>query len=108
MCCARLARKNDHDLFARFVSGFYKATNSETAAVHYFEKTDLIQTLLDSLNLENKHCQTLIGQGTRFLRNVSPKGTLSDGLQYFRVDLDSFRTNSGFSRQRFKDMNLLF
>ena len=24
LCCARLARKNDHDLFARFVSGFYK------------------------------------------------------------------------------------
>ena len=67
LCCARLARKNDHDLFARFVSGFYKATNSESAAVHYFEKTDLIQTLLDSLNLENGHCQTLIGQGIRFI-----------------------------------------
>ena len=70
LCCARLARKNDHDLFARFVSGFYKATNSESAAVHYFEKTDLIQTLLDSLNLENGHCQTLIGQGIRFMSNL--------------------------------------
>ena len=48
-----------------------KATNSESAAVHYFEKTDLIQTLLDSLNLENSHCQTLIGQGIKFMSNPS-------------------------------------
>merc|ERR1719454_423050 len=52
----------DQDLFARFISGFYKATNGQEAAVHYFEKTDLIKTLVDSLQLENKHCQTLIGQ----------------------------------------------
>ena len=81
LCCARLARKNDHDLFARFVSGFYKATNSESAAVHYFEKTDLIQTLLDSLNLENAHCQTLIGQGIEFMSNSSESCINSDSFK---------------------------
>ena len=81
LCCARLARKNDHDLFARFISGFYKATNSESAAVHYFEKTDLIQTLLDSLNLENAHCQTLIGQGIRFMSNPSESCINSDSFK---------------------------
>ena len=80
MCCARLARKNDHDLFARFISGFYKATNSETAAVHYFEKTDLIQTLLDSLNLEHAHCQTLIGQG-KFMSNPSESRIITDSFK---------------------------
>ena len=28
---------------SRFISGFYKATNGEDAAVHYFSKTELMK-----------------------------------------------------------------
>ena len=47
------------ELYSRFISGFYKATNGEEAASHYFTKTELIPSILENFD---SNASDLIGQ----------------------------------------------
>ena len=88
----RITQSNEiwNDVYIRFISGFYKATNGETSAAHYFGKTDLIESILAN-NPKTLQSNDLIGQIlVEYLLYLDNSGTPSSDIESRLQNLNKF------------------